>query len=447
MLDILNRKNEIDLIYNIIQKYSENKEYISFAINGEQGIGKSFVVDRLIEKLNDKENDIKNYFVIKYDCWKNDFYEEPIKAILIEIYNTIEENKDNYDEEFKIILSEISKDILNLIDKYLESKYKLLHSIIHYIFEKKKKLDEAKEKMISQIDDNENLKILLKKVRDNLCKIANQKTIIVFVDELDRCLPNYQIKVLERLHHIFNNLKNVQVICIYDKSLIDKTIKNIFGEQTSIDRYMKKFINFNLKLSNGIYGNSIFELFPVFFGRIKNHDIDEKFILEIISAANLEIRDIIKMIENLIQINRICLINEKEFYTAFVHFEIVVYLIKIMINKYEKDQVGTFRIHTTKEYIEKIVNNKKDDIGTFYYNKDYVSICQKIFNNLDESDDNNGYVCILYNYQQNNLLDCKALIASVYGIREHFYTPRISIKQIDKAKEILRYIDLFYSAV
>ena len=41
---------------------------------------------------------------------------------------------------------------------------------------------------------------------------AKDKTIIFVVDELDRCLPEYSIKVLERLHHVFEKTSNIQVI-------------------------------------------------------------------------------------------------------------------------------------------------------------------------------------------------------------------------------------------
>lgn len=38
------------------------------------------------------------------------------------------------------------------------------------------------------------------------------------VDELDRCLPSYAIKVLERIHHVFNELENVVVIIAMEKN-------------------------------------------------------------------------------------------------------------------------------------------------------------------------------------------------------------------------------------
>ena len=45
-----------------------------------------------------------------------------------------------------------------------------------------------------------------------------KKAVVIMVDELDRCLPEYTIKVSERLHHIFTDLKNVIVFVSMDKT-------------------------------------------------------------------------------------------------------------------------------------------------------------------------------------------------------------------------------------
>ena len=45
--DVLNRKNDISFVLNIIEKYSETKEYVSFGLDGEQGVGTTFVVEQV----------------------------------------------------------------------------------------------------------------------------------------------------------------------------------------------------------------------------------------------------------------------------------------------------------------------------------------------------------------------------------------------------------------
>ena len=57
---------------------------------------------------------------------------------------------------------------------------------------------------------------------------------------------------MERLHHIFNELENVIVIVAMDKSQMEHSIKGIYGENTDVDAYLRKFIAFKIDLDNGV---------------------------------------------------------------------------------------------------------------------------------------------------------------------------------------------------
>jgi hypothetical protein len=82
-----------------------------------------------------------------------------------------------------------------------------------------------------------------------LVEISEEYTIVFVVDELDRCLPNYAIKVLERLHHLFDQQPNCAVIIATDKKQLSHTIKECFGSDTNADIYLRKFIHQTYHLS------------------------------------------------------------------------------------------------------------------------------------------------------------------------------------------------------
>lgn len=68
-IDILNRDEIIEDLFNIVQSASINKAYCSFAIEGIWGVGKTFVLQKLEEKLEEqlKEETADNryfYFTI-----------------------------------------------------------------------------------------------------------------------------------------------------------------------------------------------------------------------------------------------------------------------------------------------------------------------------------------------------------------------------------------------
>lgn len=78
--------------------------------------------------------------------------------------------------------------------------------------------EERMKEKDNSFDSLYGFKRTLEVTRNGIQKIADRKAVVIMVDELDRCLPEYTIKVSERLHHIFTDLKNVIVIVSMDKT-------------------------------------------------------------------------------------------------------------------------------------------------------------------------------------------------------------------------------------
>lgn len=78
--DLLSRQPYLDLLKSIIANQCDNPNGYSFAIDGEWGCGKTWVLRKLEEELpKDTEN---KYLIFHYNAWENDFYDEPLVAIL-----------------------------------------------------------------------------------------------------------------------------------------------------------------------------------------------------------------------------------------------------------------------------------------------------------------------------------------------------------------------------
>ena len=84
-LDVLNRDTFVEQLVRLMNNLSDNKSSTCFAINGAWGCGKSFLLDIFEERLGEiqSENTSKDkYFVVRYNSWKYDYYEEPLVAIV-----------------------------------------------------------------------------------------------------------------------------------------------------------------------------------------------------------------------------------------------------------------------------------------------------------------------------------------------------------------------------
>lgn len=66
--------------------------------------------------------------------------------------------------------------------------------------------------------------------------------LVVFVDELDRCRPEYAMSVLERIRHLFD-VEGVIVVLSVNKTALDHTVSAIHGPQDLAERYLRRFVD------------------------------------------------------------------------------------------------------------------------------------------------------------------------------------------------------------
>lgn len=70
----------------------------------------------------------------------------------------------------------------------------------------------------------------------------NQSNLLVFVDELDRCRPDYAISYLETIKHVFD-VKGIVFILAVDRAQLECSAKAAFGAELDFPEYFRKFIH------------------------------------------------------------------------------------------------------------------------------------------------------------------------------------------------------------
>ena len=103
-----------------------------------------------------------------------------------------------------------------------------------------------------------NFQKAIKYFTELVCKITEQYTVVFLVDELDRCIPEYAIKVLERLHHLTEENSNIITVIAIDKKQLISSVEQIFGFENPA-KYLEKFIHFEIKLNYGEVSEKITE--------------------------------------------------------------------------------------------------------------------------------------------------------------------------------------------
>ena len=231
-----------------------------------------------------EETNGDKYFVFHYNCWQHDYYDEPAVAIISAMLASIREDEVLVNGEAERIIKAgyefVGEELKKIAGLYIENKIGI--NLISWA-EDIKNNKEINQKAENEFDEMFNFSQTIEKVRKKLQEIAEERTIVLFVDELDRCIPQYAIKVLERLHHIFYGLDTVVVVMAIDRKQLEHSVEEMFGvrkDESSIDieKYLKKFIDFSMVLDNGVLNESYREKYKVYFDKFmveQESDIEE----------------------------------------------------------------------------------------------------------------------------------------------------------------------------
>lgn len=302
--DFLNRQDFIQQVKTVIDLLSANKKNSCFAISGTWGIGKSFVLEKLEKQLLFEQNEETardRYFVFHFNCWEYDYYEEPLIAIVSAMLDDINTKEHLFTETAREHILSAAKFVLSKLyeggSKWLESKIGVnLKDITDELSEihsdATTKIEDA-----NKYDEYLDFKQALSTLREELKEIASERTVIFVVDELDRCIPEYQIKVLERLHHIFNEIDNMQVILAVDKAQLERTIQKMFGDNVDTQKYLAKFIKFEIELDEGTYNRRFEEMFDFYFNQFDGNDDPDIIEFKANIFAGIAIREKVEIVE------------------------------------------------------------------------------------------------------------------------------------------------------
>lgn len=428
--DVLDRGGFIEKLKDLVNVISENKQGCCFGLNGFWGSGKSFVLEKFeeeIKEIQSEETGDTKYFVFHYDCWKYDYYEEPAIAIIAAMLDATDRELNVFTSEQRDVVKkmawETAKETLKVVASELcKNKVGIdLVEIATNTIEERMKEDD------NSFDSLYGFKRALEATRKGIQKIADRKAVVIIVDELDRCLPEYTIKVLERLHHIFTDLKNVIVIVSMDKTQIEHSIKEIYGE-INVDTYLRKFISFKVNLDNGKAGQYIkkYETYTSMFEFLQGEEpIVEKFFSDIMSGLDIRTQErIFNKAETIHKL--ICSEEIKD--SSIMTFEILFL---------------TIALRTKSNNIEWLVNkghypNYEKSLGKNYYNviKEYE---KQVSDRLQSINDN---ACIRDNIMGKTFF----WIASLYdeyqdGACRPYYYGKQAKGRIEIARRFSAFID------
>lgn len=261
--DVFGRRPFAKSLTEII-KVSED-EGLVISIESEWGAGKTSFAHKWMKELEKELDDLPAIYI---DVFAHDYQSDAYGVISSEIYSFLEDRlKKNKNEESDAALENVLK---GLKDGGLALTKATLKTGVNYIIpglindETTNEWEKNLAAEMGKVTDNwvsEAIKSKAEKEKGfkeldcalrNAVKIVSPKheKLIVIVDELDRCRPNFALDILEVLKHFFS-IKGVVFVLFNHRGQIEQSIKHIYGT-TSPQLYLQKFfdISANLPMEN-----------------------------------------------------------------------------------------------------------------------------------------------------------------------------------------------------
>ena len=177
------------------------------------------------------------YFPVYYNAWLYDNHSDPLMSLILNITKVCE----CYCDE-KLRSNTLSDKIISLMDSF---SFSIGYVQIGSNFENLKQKFSGKD-ILSVVKTEEEIRDKVKEIFDSIIT-ENVQKLVIFIDELDRCRPNFAIEMLERIKHYFDDDRIIFIASINRSQLIH-SISKYYGANFDSTGYLDKFFDKNIYL-------------------------------------------------------------------------------------------------------------------------------------------------------------------------------------------------------
>lgn len=202
-------------------------------LNIEENVKTAFSKNQLLGTLELKHT----YFPVYYNAWLYDDHSDPLMSLILNITKVCK-----YYCNEKLNDSTLSDKIISLIDSF---SFSIGCIQFGSNFANVKEKFSGKD-ILSVVKTEEEIRDKVKEIFDSIIT-ENVQKLVIFIDELDRCRPNFAIEMLERIKHYFDDDRIIFVASINREQLIH-SISKYYGTNFDSTGYLDKFFDWNIYL-------------------------------------------------------------------------------------------------------------------------------------------------------------------------------------------------------
>ncbi|WP_299838799.1 P-loop NTPase fold protein [uncultured Paracoccus sp.] len=241
--DILGRAPLSKQLSGLVERL-ENPVVI--ALDDKWGNGKTYFLKRWCA-AHKKENN-GSATTVYFDAFENDYVSDPLVSIIGAVSDRIPAKQQSTIRKWKAVATKIAKPTFGIAlslatfgaKQHLEELGDVLVDSVS---------SEAKDATRNLWDFEKERRSAIEAFKDLLVKLTQDQDapIIVVIDELDRCRPDYALSVLEIIKHFFS-VPRVHFVLGINGAALENSVKARYGTDVDAESYLRKFINISFSL-------------------------------------------------------------------------------------------------------------------------------------------------------------------------------------------------------
>jgi len=217
------------------------------ALDGQWGTGKTYFLKRWVGE-HAKQN--KASTVVYFDAFASDYISDPLPALVTALKGRTKNNNINELKKAAFNIAKVgTRAVLEVVtSRFSEAVGKVGEEITKALG------DEAEKSLEEYWEREEGRSVAMEQFREALeamVSAGKDNKIIIVIDELDRCRPDYALEVLEVIKHFFS-VDNVHFVLGVNLEVLENMISVRYGNEIDAKTYLQKFIQITLELNDEI---------------------------------------------------------------------------------------------------------------------------------------------------------------------------------------------------
>ncbi|WP_022662491.1 KAP family P-loop NTPase fold protein [Paucidesulfovibrio longus] len=244
--DQLDRQTQIAPLERLLLSVTDRP--MTLALDSGWGTGKSSLLAMWSASLRKK-----GHPCVLFNAWNTDYAVDPLVAFVEELTTQLDQQRIFQKDATKIkaLTNKLRARPLDLIATLAKVLARCVGADVDGLIDACR-LDKEMDFVTAHQEQKQYMEDFRKQLGELVEKISKSKKhqipMVIFVDELDRCRPDYAVKLLERIKHLFN-VKGIIFVLAVDRNHLVQSVNQLYGlGESGSDAYLRRFIDLDYHL-------------------------------------------------------------------------------------------------------------------------------------------------------------------------------------------------------